>query len=236
MKDIMKDNNLLVISCIFGNKFTKVYDAPLKQNCYFFTNNCLIKNEIINKGWNYKFVNFELSCDSIVSSLQSKYIKFLIFLKDYNEFNSFKNIIYFDHKFNVLKEHIDVLKYIYTTSNSNIIIRETPKIKLTIMDEVNDANCQERYKKNMPKTIQFINNKIKQLKISNNVRICNTGIIFYNNYEKIMPMLNKIYDACITLEQPECQIFWGVFSQKYEKYIKTIKFEELNPLWKCPNT
>ena len=63
----------MIISCIFGKKFTKYMLHQIK--IVFFTNNIDIKEEIINKGWNYVYVNKPLVND-IVSSLQSKYIKF----------------------------------------------------------------------------------------------------------------------------------------------------------------
>ena len=75
--------NLLIISCIFGNKYTKMYKAPLNKNCIFFTNNKNIMNEIISNGWTYKYIDMELVDDYTISSVQSKYIKFLIFLKDF---------------------------------------------------------------------------------------------------------------------------------------------------------
>ena len=46
-------NNLLIISCIFGKKFKYVHKSPDNKNSYFFTNNSNLKDEIINKGWNY---------------------------------------------------------------------------------------------------------------------------------------------------------------------------------------
>ena len=50
-------NNLLIISCIFGKQFKYVHPSPDNKNSYFFTNNKELKGEIINKGWNYVYVN-----------------------------------------------------------------------------------------------------------------------------------------------------------------------------------
>ena len=70
----MNKTNILVISCIFGNKFKKVYKAPLLCNCYFFSNNSEIQKEVESKGWKFIFVNVKLDDDYIICSLQSKYI------------------------------------------------------------------------------------------------------------------------------------------------------------------
>ena len=45
-------------------------------------------------------------------------------------------------------------------------------------------------------------------------------------------MLNDIYDSCITLQQPECQFFWALYSQKYLEHIKQIEFNDIQLLWK----
>lgn len=228
------NNNLLIISCIFGDKFTKVYKAP-NNNSYFFTNNVNIKSEILEKKWKYIYINCELTSDSIKSSLQSKYIKFLQFLKDYPQFLNYSNILYFDHKFLINDKWVNnINKLLINNNNYNIIIRKTPLVKLTLDDEINVCIKQDRYKKNINITKSFISSLIKSNKISNNTRICNTGLIIYNNYSNIMPMLNDIYNYCIKHQQPECQIYWGIFSQLYKDKILNIEFNDLNPIWKLP--
>lgn len=47
-------------------------------------------------------------------------------------------------------------------------------------------------------------------------------------------MLNSIYNCCINHKQPECQIYWGIFSQEYKDKILSIEFNSLNPMWKAP--
>lgn len=61
--------DIIFISCIFGNNFNKVHFSPNKNNSFFFTNNPDIKNEIVNKEWNYVYVNIPLINDILESSL-----------------------------------------------------------------------------------------------------------------------------------------------------------------------
>ena len=228
--------DILIISCIFGKKFNKTYKAPLTKNCVFFTNNKELKDEIINNGWTFFYIDFNLTNDIVVSSLQSKYIKFLVFLKDFPEFNKFSKILYLDHKFNVLDIHVNKLLNIHKNHPEKlVIIRGTPKNKTSIYQEIEDAKYQERYLKNMKETVVFIEEKVQQYRLNSNVRISNTGIIFYNIMNSaIFEMLNDIYDSCLKLQQPECQIFWALYSQKYLDYIKQIEFNDVNPVWKLP--
>jgi hypothetical protein len=197
----------------------------------------MLKSEIENKGWKFIFINFKLSTDNITSSLQSKYIKFLIFLNDYPEFKKYKQILYFDHKVFIKENDVDTLIDILNENDQyNIIIRKHENYRKNIWTEVEEAKKQERYNKNMNKTIKFINEKINKNEITADVDICNTGLILYNNYDDILPMLNDIYNTCVELEQPECQIIWSIYSQKYSNKIKLIDFDYVKPLWKEPFT
>jgi len=221
-------NNLLIISCIFGKQFKYVHQSPDNKNSYFFTNNKDLKDEIINKGWNYVYINKVLSDDYIISSLQSKYIKFLKFLDDFPEFQNVQTIIYFDHKENVSSTTINEIKLlINNNADKSLIIRQTPSNKTSVYDEVNAAMRQQRYKKNMNITKNFIKNIISTKKFSKNVRICNTGLLIFINRENIKELLNNVYEKCIEHQQPECQIYWSIYSQKYENKIKEIKWTDI---------
>lgn len=222
------DDNLIIISCIFGKKFKYVHRSPDKKNSYFFTNNPSLKKEIINKGWNYIYVNKPLTDDYMISSLQSKYIKFLKFLEDFSEFENIKTIIYFDHKEKVSSITLSEIKTLINNNNDkSLIIRQTPSIKNNIYDEVNAAMDQQRYIKNMNTTKTFIESLVSIKEISKNVRICNTGLLIYINREKIKELLDNVYEKCNEHQQPECQIYWSIFSQKYKDEIKEIKWTDI---------
>ena len=96
------------------------------------------------------------------------------------------------------------------------------------------AKGQDRYLQNLPETIKFMENKITSGEIKSDIRISNTGLIFYYNFNLIIPMLYDIYNASIKFNQPECQIFWAIYSQKYLNYIKQIDYNEVDPVWGIP--
>jgi hypothetical protein len=221
-------DNLLIISCIFGNIFKKVHHAPIKENSFFFTNNSMLQSEIENKGWNYIYVNKPISDDYIVSSLQSKYIKFLQFLEDFPQFKNNKIIIYFDHKENISFDALNEIKVLICNNiNKSLIIRQTPSIKTKIQHEIDAAMGQQRYVKNMNKTRELVDQMISSGYISQNVRICNTGLLIYIDRYKIKELLTNVYNKCIQHEQPECQIYWSIFSQKYKNEITEINWGEI---------
>ena len=221
-------NNLLIISCIFGKQFKYVHPSPDNKNSYFFTNNKKLKGEIINKGWNYVYVNKVLSDDIIISSLQSKYIKFLKFLDNFPQFQNAKTIIFFDHKENVSSASIDEIKLLINNNlDKSLIIRQTPSNKTSVYDEIKAAMGQSRYVKNMNITKKFIKDIISTKKFNENVRICNTGLLIFINRENIKELLNNVYEKCIEHQQPECQIYWSIYSQKHQNKIKEIKWTDI---------
>ena len=83
-------DNLIYITCIFGKDLTYIIPAPSIKNSYFFTNNPELKPLIIENKWNYIYVDKPLVDNTIISSLQSKYIKFLVFLDDFPKFKLWK--------------------------------------------------------------------------------------------------------------------------------------------------
>lgn len=223
-----------VVSGIFGPDFSKVYPAVKGINCYFFTNNEKIKDEVISKGWIYVYIQLNVSRDIAVSSFQSKYIKFLQFL-DQKRFSFFKDyyktLIYVDHKFYIQNEQVNNLM---KRMNKSILIRETAFVKTTIWDEYNMAMGQERYKRFQTKTLSYINNKLSE-GYSENTRICNTGLICYDLSSKdVFKLTSDIYKDLVEIGTSECQIIWGMVAQKHEKIIQTIDWQSLPMIWKEP--
>lgn len=228
-------NDILIISCNFGNKWLYVHPAPKvpnQKNCVFFTNNKNMKNIIIENNWQYEFIdsmanfnNRDPSTDYIQQSIYSKYIKFLQFLTNETykkKYGHYKTILYFDNKINITKDYIDNLINIsYYYCNYYVLLANGNNNK-TYQNEIKDASDQERYNRSMPKTIKFLN---KKYNINSNdykkiKPLINTGILFYHNYEYLInTLLSDVYKSIIKLNQPECQLIINILALKYTKNI-----------------
>lgn len=201
-----------IISCYFGKRETSIHPAPQNFNCYFFSNNKKLKPVAEKMGWEFLLIkNGELTADYHLSSLQSKYVKFLQFDKCLINWEQDESILYFDHKFivesSVISEVIEQCKLDALMFNSNVVYGN-------IRDEINEALPQKRYAKSMDKTIAWIDRLVeKQAYIYEN-SITLTGFIFYKDVNKMTPLCDEVYAACMKLDQPECQIIWSVLSQK----------------------
>jgi hypothetical protein len=222
------------ISCIFGANFNYLYPAPAGLDCYFFSNNKSLMEEADSKGWTFIFVDCPISLDIAVSSFQSKYIKFLQFLKndEFKWFQRYTDIIYIDHKFFLQPSHINDL---LSRNDKGVLIRKTGIIKEKIWDEVNMAKGQERYLRFMPATIDYVNEKLKN-GYSEDVRICNTGLIVYDmTVVSVCSLVDEVYKDLELIGTSECQIIWGMVCQKYQHIIQTIEWKSVSMIWKEPS-
>jgi len=120
----------------------------------------------------------------------------------------------------------------------NIVIRRHEHNRVGIFSEIEDSlnfdkiSNENRYSKNMEKTVDFVNKNIPDRQVADSIQICNTGMMLYTNYDEIMPLLDEVYETCVSLQQPQCQIIWSVLSQKYKDKIKVIDFRNvINPTW-----
>jgi len=193
------------------------------ENNYFYSNNKRLKAEVIFKGWQFCFIECKIeNGESIGSSLLAKKVKFL--QVDDTNFNRFEYLIYMDSR-----RISDDISNIIHNNQKGIFIRYEAKFKPSIWYEVAEAKGQERYAKHMDKTIDFINAKLNKGYFVNN-RVMNTGIIAYSMHKRgkeIRTLCDEVYNACIELKQPECQILWGLLSQPYKDIIKAVEFTEI---------
>lgn len=231
-------NDLIAFTCLFGNGFQKLYPAPLANSSFVFTNNKNIKSECEQKGWNYKYIDVKIP-DFIKDnfqrfSLQSKYVKFLEVTKDFPElFNSKKYALYFDHKFEVKENHIRDLLDI---DAKGLIIRETPRFKNSVYEEIREAALQPRYRARINELNNWVKGKLSE-GYSSNARICNTGLILYNlKNQKVLNLCKEVYEATMQVLNPECQAIWCILSQRHKDHIKTIPFQHIPINWKDPGT
>lgn len=225
-----------LISCIFGTRFSRIYQSVAGRDCFFFSNNASLEDEAVSKGWRFRLVDpsvAPLTHDIRTSSIQAKQIKFLQFFDQFPELKSFEVFTYFDHKFFVQEKHL--LWIINNTPpNSSALIRATSAIKSTIGHEISVAMRQKRYSAAMDQTIAWLDYLKINRGISDETRICNTGLIHYQNIPAITPMLKEIYETVVELQQPECQIIWAALSQDFKKHIHTVDWISLKPTWKAP--
>jgi len=231
----INNNATCIVMCIFGKMFTKLYEAPVNYDSYCFTNNETIQAEAEGKGWKYIYINFPLSDDAVESTLQTKYIKFLQFVKQekFSYFTKYKNIIVTDHKLELKSTHVEL--FLQKNKNKIFLKYHPSQPTIRIWDEVERSMHQVRYLSNMPQTINYINLKIKQ-GYSANICIPACGLILYlHNEPEVRSLLDEVYNDIMQWRILNDQIVWSMVSQKYMDHIQMIDFyKEIPVKWENP--
>ena len=225
----------LVVSCLFGTDFDAVYPAITGQRSLFFTNRVDLQKHIGEMGW--ECILWNVDCpptDVLLSSLQSKWVKFLQVLDVFEDFRAYRSITYVDHKFFLKAKHIQWIMR-HRDETKHVLIRETPALKETLTSEVEAASGQERYERHMAETLAYLYALKSNGYVSENVRIVNTGLIHYTNPTLARGLTNSVFEACIQLNQPECQILWAALSQIRPARVQKVSWEALKPLWIAPS-
>lgn len=228
----------VIFSCLFTSGHFDIHKAPVGYRCIFFTNCSFVAKKAAMKGWEPCKLNVPEGKNDLENSLISKRIKFLNVLKSREvcglDLNLTDGVLVFDHKFMVKTRH--VRRIVESTGGKKVVIRATPRVKSSIWDEVEEAERQERYRHSMPETIQFIQNQILR-GFNADTLICNTGLIYYADIDFALPLADLVIDACDQLQQPECQIFWAIFSQSFSAEIKVLDWRAAQVAdlqWKDP--
>jgi hypothetical protein len=230
------NSNPLVITGVFGNHFNLLHPSPRDLQCIIFSNNPALESEAKIKGWEFRLVKskgMELSQDEKDSSIQSKYIKFLMFEDEFPDIFYGAPILYVDHKVLINKENVAEIKSIVSRKKA-VLIRNTPRVKSTISDEVQDALGFRRYSETMPQTLEWVESMKRERAVSETVRIMNTGLIYYSQVPPLRDFLDEVYSVIRFLNQPECQIIWAVLSQAIENLIQRVEWADIGIDHKLP--
>lgn len=224
--------NHLLVSSFFGEAEIDIYDAPKGARCIFFTNNEKIASKSKIAGWEAIILNhgdFELSTDIRVSSMQSKYVKFLQFKYDFPDLDGYQIVTYADHHAKIQEPQILEI-FNKNDKRKSILIRSSPR-KKSLSDEVRISLRQPRYAASMDETLKWIERVKSEREISDGRQIANTGLIHTTQVDKMMPLFDAVYNASKSLNQPQCQILWVVISEPYASDIHQIGWYDLDIPW-----
>lgn len=208
-----------IITCIFGKKFQRLHPA-VSNECIVYSNNKNLAQEAHKKGWKFEFIDLPLSDDDVISSLQSKFIKFMQFNYDKNT-----EYLYHDHKIIITEDLVNKVKS--NKSNKSIFVTFTPNKDRTVHKEFLIGLKQKRYSQAKDKTLDFLN-EMEINEYSCNTAVMRTGLIYYKKVDdRVKHFLDLVYNSCKKLNNPHCQIFWGLYAQKFENLIDVVPLENL---------
>jgi len=169
----------LIISCFFGGQIRIVYPAVKGYECIFFSNSDQFRSLICSRGWKFRLVKtLPPATDYLQDSIQAKYIKFLQFFPEFQEFANREWIIYFDHTVFVRKSDLDWIRLHHHPDKCALVLRHLAADR-TIWGEVEAASSQLRYAQAMPQTIEWLQGLVKSHSISLDCTVDATTLISY---------------------------------------------------------
>lgn len=237
LSEIRPVESCCIISAFIGDRLDRLRQSPLaKEQSFFWGNKEDFRHIVEAAGWTF-FLDSEFSGDpknETETSIRSKHFKFLAFLGGVNtsQVVAFRYALWADAKripislddFQAFLEVQDPSSHIVP----GIKIRTTPTIKETIESEIEAALGQERYAGTMDRVRAVIDREFSRSFANNSVRICNTGLILYDLANPEVRELNAmIYDATIETANPECQIFFSLFRQRFRSsLVEVVPYEK----------
>lgn len=186
-----KTLDLAFYTCFYGNDMNEAFKIPelpsLKYNCYFYTNNKLMLEELKNTKWISIYDDIPIDDNIIESCMTAKRVKVLP--HEYKELQHYSYLCFLDSKLEKINENF-VEEYITTyfiEQNYALLLRNHPWVRSNnIWNEYNESMTQERYIVHSDNYKNYIENQInKGLKETTNYH-CACGFLIRNmKHEKI---------------------------------------------------
>lgn len=225
-------NRHILVSGFFGEAEISIHKAPRGTDAVFFTNNPSIERTAQKAGWRTILKDdgdFALSSDVRVSSIQSKYVKFLQFRHDYPALAQADMTTYCDHRACVQDRQLVEL-FTRAEAGCALLVRNSPSPK-ALPKEITISKAQPRYAVAMDRTLEWITQLIRRQGIRNDLQIVNTGLMHTVDVPKMMPLYDEVYAAIVELGQPQCQIIWATLAQKYLADIQRVEWNDIDIPW-----
>ena len=223
--------NLAFYTCFYGttsNIAFKIPELPSeKYDCYYFTNNKEIIEQIKNTKWKPIFDDKPVTEDLIESSMYSKFIKAMP--HNIDPIKNYDYTCYLDSKLEKVSELFveECINKYFIEGNKAVLLRNHEFIRDgRVMSEFNASMEQERYVKQKDQIMNYIN---KQFENGFDEEIpvhSQTGLLIRNMKH---PKINEINDMWYEHIQEcgiQCQISFFFVKQEYDDSI--VSFSE-NP-------
>jgi hypothetical protein len=223
--------NLAFYTCFYGTKTNPAFKIPEvpseKYDCYYFTNNKEIYQQLKNTKWKPIFDNKPATEDIIESCMYGKYVKVMP-----HETELIKNYDYtcfLDSKLkkvseSFVEECID--KYFIQGDKALLLRKHEFLTDGSVIAEFNESMKQERYVKQKEQIMNYIN---KQIENGFNEKIpvhSQTGLLIRNMKHPKINEINSRWYSDIQKCGIQCQISFFFVRQEFDDNI--VSFSE-NP-------
>lgn len=158
---------LAYYTCYFGgtNNYSRII-PPLpstKNDCYYFTNDKNIYNELLDTKWKVVFLDIPIHNCTIKDAMESKKIRCCP--HEYEELKNYDYLCWFDSKLQVFENKIEELMTdLSNDDNKIIVLSKHPYYDrfTSVWDEFHLAMGYDRYKQQKEQNEKYIKDKINR--------------------------------------------------------------------------
>jgi len=229
--NLSPEYRLAFYTCFYGTRSNSGFKIPPlpseKYDCYYFTNNKEMFEELQRTKWKAVFDNKPETADENESAMYAKYVKAMPHRSDF--IKEYDYTCYLDSKLDkvseiFVKERID--RY-FVNSEKALLLRDHVFIKdADVMREYNESMFQQRYTKEKDRIMSYINKCLMKGLKQKIDKHSQTGLLIRNmKHPKINGINNKWYDDILECGI-QCQVSFFFVKQIYGEHI--VSFSE-NP-------
>jgi hypothetical protein len=212
-------HNLAFYTCFYGETDNPAYKIPElpseKYDCYYFSNNRELLNQLKPTKWIPIYDNKELSTDGIRSAMSSKHVKACP--EDFEVLKKYDYLCYLDSKLEKLSESFieNSINTYFVEKKYALLIRHHVFLKDSVWNEFNESMKQERYAKEKDRYLSYINEQIRNGFSETTEKHAQTGLLIRNmNHPKIRD-IDQMWYSHIQQCGIQCQISFFFVKQKF---------------------
>jgi len=229
-KEGFENKKIAFYTCFYGtddNNAFKIPELPSeKYDCFYFSNNRNILNQIKNTKWKGIFDDQPVTDDIVESCFYGKKVKVLP--ESFVVLNNYAYTCFMDSKIDKLSEsfietYID--KY-FIQNNYALLVREHHFMKDTIWNDFNESMKQQRYYDKKENYFYYITEQLKKGFYAETNDYCQCNVLIRNmNHPKIKEINSNWYS-----EIKKC----GIQDQISFFFVKQMFNEHIKPFSESP--
>lgn len=214
---------LAFYTCFYGSNQNLSFKIPkipsLKYDCYYYTNNKYMLEQLKNTKWIGMYDNKTTHDDLIESCMIGKHIKTMS--HEYNELNQYDYLCFLDSKLNYINEEFveEYIQRYFIEKNYCLLLRNHWYIGNNIWEEYNESMSQKRYIIESEKYKKYIYNQLSNgLKETTDYH-CACGFLIKNMKHEKTIELNTTWFKHIQECGIQDQISFFFVKQLFNNYI-----------------
>ena len=222
--------NLAFYTCFYGSCNNNAFSIPplpsTKHDCYYFTNNETIYEQLRQTSWIGVYEPGKKTTDDVLEScMMGKHVKVLPHL--YKELNNYDYSCFLDSKLAKVSETFveDYIRRFFIEGGYALLLRHHWFLGNNVWEEYHESMLQERYRNKSGEYMKYIETQLANGFSETTPYHCACGFLIRNMRHPIMKDLNETWYKHIEECGIQDQISFFFVKQLFECYIHAFREE-----------